>query len=69
MLDSFMRDHIETIIPDVRAFVERYRIVGRVAIEGFGVHNERMLLESLAVIMNDASDSQWDFSEWFSDNP
>lgn len=69
MLDRFMRDHINTSIRDVRRFVRTYGDLGRAAIEGSGVQDERELLESLIAIRDGVADFEYDFSGWFSDDP
>lgn len=69
MLDRFMRDHIETSIRFVRRFVRRYSELGRAAIRGSGVQDERELLEALDAVRDGAADFEYDFTGWFSDNP
>ncbi|KAH6696866.1 putative class V chitinase [Plectosphaerella plurivora] len=67
MLDRFMRDHIVTITRDVREFVARWRTIGRNAIIGSGVQDERELLEGLDAIRDGVADFEYNFDDWFGD--
>jgi hypothetical protein len=68
-LDEWMRDQIDSIIRDARAFIQNWRTRGRNRILDSGVQDEDELLEALAILSDAAEYYSFDFTGWFGGNP